>query len=268
MTHAAAHPALTRELLCSLTDLASLASVEIMKHFQTALDVRQKRDASPVSDADEAAERVILDGLSQLLPEVPVLAEEMSAAEGVRAMPETFLLVDPLDGTREFISGRADFTVNIGLIVSGSPVLGVVTAPAKGRAWIGAQGLGAFAADLVPGARWDWTRASPIKTRPASVPMVAVASRSHGDAQTEAFLAAHKITERTAAGSSLKFCLLAEGLADVYPRFGPTMEWDTAAGHAVLNAAGGRVVMPDGAPFRYNKEETGFRNGAFIAWGA
>ena len=176
-----------------------------------------------------------------------------------RSTRRRFWLVDPLDGTKEFISRNGEFTVNIALVEGGQPVLGVVLAPALGKVWWGAMGHGARMRDEA-GER-------PIAARPRPAEgVVAVASRSHSDAQTEAFLDAQGVAERISAGSSLKFCLVAEGRADLYPRFGRTMEWDTAAGHAVLAAAGGRVTTRDGAPFLYRKP--GFENPAFIAAGA
>jgi 3'(2'), 5'-bisphosphate nucleotidase len=177
--------------------------------------------------------------------------------------------VDPLDGTREFLGPSGEFTVNIALVESGRPVCGVVYAPALGRIWRGSLRGGAAVASLPPGAdpaAADWR---PIRARPRpAADWTALASRSHLDAETQGFLAGLPIGEYRGIGSSLKFCLLAEGMADVYPRFGPTMEWDTAAGQAVLESAGGRVETPSGGDFTYGKAAHGFRNGAFVAWGA
>jgi 3'(2'), 5'-bisphosphate nucleotidase len=248
------------ELLPELVALADRAGAVIMEHYRGEVRVRQKADASPVTAADEAGEAVILAGLAELTPGIPVVAEEKVAAGHVPELGERpFWLVDPLDGTKEFISRNGEFTVNIGLIKAAAPILGVVLAPAIGRAWWGAVGLGATARDA-EGA----TRAITVRDAPAAGP-TAVASRSHADAETEAFLDQIGAVERISAGSSLKFCLVAEGRADVYPRFGPTMEWDTAAGHAVLNAAGGSVVTREGQPFSYRKP--GFRNPGFIGRG-
>ncbi|WP_232478577.1 3'(2'),5'-bisphosphate nucleotidase CysQ [Roseomonas rosulenta] len=241
--------------------IAQEAGARIMA-FYGAAQVQAKDDGSPLTQADLAAHDVILAGLAAACPELPVVSEEDAARAG-RAPEGPFILVDPLDGTREFISGNGEFTVNIALVDGGVPVAGVVHAPALGRLWIGALGAGAEATGPDGAAR------RPIAVRaPAAAGLVAVASRSHRDAQTEAFLAGLPISGLRSVGSSLKFCLVAEGEADVYPRFGPTMEWDTAAGQAVLEAAGGRVVCPDGAPFRYGKAGADWRNGGFIAWGS
>jgi 3'(2'), 5'-bisphosphate nucleotidase len=217
-----------------------------------------KEDRSPVTAADGAGEEVILAALAKLTPDIPIVAEESVAAGRIPEVGDgPFWLVDPLDGTKEFISKNGEFTVNIALIQGQEPVLGVVLAPALGKVWWGARGLGATARDGTSSA----PRPITVRTKPAS--LVAVASRSHADPETEAFLDAAGVAERISAGSSLKFCLVAEGKADLYPRFGRTMEWDTAAGHAVLSAAGGRVTTRDGAPFVYRKP--GFENPDFIA---
>ena len=252
-------PSPTR-LLPQLVALAERAGQVILEHYQGRIEVRAKADASPVTAADEAAEAVILEGLDQLSPEIPVVAEEKVAAGDIPELEgQPFWLVDPLDGTKEFLSKNGEFTVNIALIDGDRPVLGVVLAPALGKAWWGAAGEGA------------WVRsdgdAEQIAVRKAPERgLVAVASRSHADAETEAFLDEAGVAERISAGSSLKFCLIAEGKADLYPRFGTTMEWDTAAGHAVLLAAGGRVTTRDGQPFTYRKPH--FRNPGLIAYGA
>jgi 3'(2'), 5'-bisphosphate nucleotidase len=221
--------------------------------------VAVKADASPVTAADEAGEAVILAGLRELTPGVPIVAEEAMAKGEIPDVGQgPFWLVDPLDGTKEFISKNGEFTVNIGLIEGRQPILGVVLAPAKGLAWWGSMGQGAC--------RREGGAVSQIRVRPRPAQAaVAVASRSHRDAETDAWLAVEGITDTVSAGSSLKFCLVAGGKADVYPRFGPTMEWDTAAGHAVLLAAGGRVSTVAGEPFRYAKP--GFKNPGFIAEG-
>lgn len=213
---------------------------------------------------------MILARLGEALPDVPVVAEE---AVSVGKVPDvtgrSFILVDPLDGTKEFINRRPEFTVNIALIENGIPVTGIVYAPALGFAYVG-SGAGAYKLTVSP----DFTIADrrPIAARLRRAPPVAVASRSHNNAETEQFLAANAITEYRSIGSSLKFCLLAEGEADVYPRFGRTMEWDTAAGDAVLRAAGGETRRLDGTPLVYGKtmqaSDTDFANPFFIAWGA
>jgi 3'(2'), 5'-bisphosphate nucleotidase len=248
-------------LLPEIVALADRAGAVILEHYQGDLVVRAKADASPVTAADEAAEAVIVARLAELTPQVPVIAEERVASGHVPDVDAgAFWLVDPLDGTKEFVSRKGEFTVNIALIEGREPILGVVLAPALRQAWWGARGKGASARDADGHTRKIAAR----KARPGG--LVAIASRSHRDAETQAFLDQVGVTECMSAGSSLKFCLVAEGKADLYPRFGRTMEWDTAAGHAVLSAAGGRVTTRDGAPFRYRKP--GFENPPFIARGA
>ena len=247
-------------LLPKVLAIVEQAGAVILQHYADGTTVSRKADSSPVTAADEAGEAVILAGLRALTPEVPIVAEE-AVAKG--EVPEVgageFWLVDPLDGTKEFISRNGEFTVNVGLIRDRVPVLGVVLAPARGLAWWGAAGEGASR-------REDGkVSAIQVRRRPAQG-AVAVASRSHRDAETDAWLAAEGISDTVSAGSSLKFCLVAEGKADVYPRFGPTMEWDTAAGDAVLRAACGSVITTGGEPFRYVKPS--FRNPGFIARGA
>jgi 3'(2'), 5'-bisphosphate nucleotidase len=242
------------------------AAIPVMEVYESDFTAEQKADKSPVTEADKRAEVIILDALSKLLPDTPVLAEESFEA-GVRpSVSDEFLLVDPVDGTKEFIAKRGEFTINIALIRKGVPVAGAVYAPALKQLYLG--GETAFTGTFEPGETLDETRLSKAQTRPTpDAGMTAVMSRSHADEQTKAFAEARGVVEAISAGSSLKFCKLAEGAADLYPRFGPTMEWDTAAGHAVLNAAGGAVTEPDGAPFRYGKTADGYKNGAFVAWG-
>ena len=247
--------------------LAVEAGAVVMDIYQAGVEARLKADRSPVTEADERGEVAILAGLAERLPGWPVLAEE-AAARGVGiAAAARFILVDPLDGTREFLNRNGEFTVNIGLVVDGVPVAGAVYAPALGRLWSG--GAAARVRNVSPGAALsEATESHPLRTRAAPAKgWTALASRSHGDPDTDALLARLPIGERRAAGSSLKFCILAEGVADVYPRFGPTMEWDTAAADAVLRAAGGCVLNPDGTPFRYGKADARYRNGPFVAWG-
>lgn len=248
-------------LLPPLRAIAREAGQVIVRIYHEAYQTRTKTDGSPVTVADTAAENIILPALRQLTPDFAIISEEEYAA-GVRpeSLGELFWLVDPLDGTKEFIKRNGEFTVNIALIEKGVPVAGVVYAPALGDLYAGAG----------PGTALHWRegeRDRPLAVRtPPAAGITAVASRSHGENdQTEAFLARFPVAERAARGSSLKFCLIAAGEADLYPRFGPTCEWDTAAGHAVLLAAGGRVETVDGAPLRYGK--TDFRNPFFIAWG-
>ena len=253
-------------MLQSLIYSAQRAGGAIMAVYAKGFDVRDKADASPVTMADEAAERIILEDLAEIAPGVPVVAEESVAGGKVPVVAERFFLVDPLDGTKEFISHRDEFTVNIALIENGEPVLGVVLAPARRELFWGDVRAGrAGHLDAEPDGTMPLMGA-PLRARSAPPQgLVAVASRSHRSPETETFLANYPVSEFRSIGSSLKFCLLAAGQADIYPRLGPTMEWDTAAGQAVLVAAGGRVTTLEGEPFRYGKP--GFRNGHFVAWG-
>jgi 3'(2'), 5'-bisphosphate nucleotidase len=248
-------------LLDGIERAAFAAGEAILEVYATDFSVAEKSDASPVTVADGKAEAVIVAHLARLAPDIPVIAEEQVEAHGVPSqVPPRFWLVDPLDGTKEFIKRNGEFTVNIALIEHGRPVMGVVGIPAKGIVY-GAAGPGT-ARITDQGGR---VRAISARVCPEAGATVAY-SRSHSDSdQLEAFLAARKIAARISAGSALKFCLIAEGAADLYPRFGPTMEWDTGAGQAVLEAAGGRVTMLDGTPFGYGKP--GFRNPGFIALG-
>jgi 3'(2'), 5'-bisphosphate nucleotidase len=255
--------------LLALADLALAAGREIMTIYANPVDARQKSDLTPVTEADEASEKIILAGLRELDPATPVISEEAAASGVIPRVAERFYLVDPLDGTKEFLSRNGEFTVNIALIDKGAPVAGIVHAPALGRVFCGEQGNGAFEARIeaeTDAASLLWQR---LKARKASVlgPVV-VASRSHRDERTEAYLKCLKVQKIVSAGSSLKFCLLAAGEADLYPRFGRTMEWDTAAGHAVLAAAGGCVEVETGEPLTYGKAGRGYDNPAFIARGA
>ena len=252
-------------LLEGLVEAALVAGAAIQRHFEADVGHELKADNSPVTAADRDAEAIILTALAGLDPETPVVAEEEAAAGRTPAVETRFYLVDPLDGTREFVRRGTDFTVNIGLVEGGVPTLGVVYAPARAALYAGdaARGL-AWRARVEPGASPPRTR-TPMACRTPAGPLRVVASRSHGDPRTDRYLEALDVGERVNVGSSLKLGLVAAGEADLYPRTGPTMEWDTAAGHAVLLAAGGRMAAPDGTPFRYGKP--GFRNGAFVASG-
>lgn len=247
-------------------EIAFAAGSLILSHYAAGVDARQKDDRSPVTIADEEAEALILEALRAEFPGIPVVAEEEAAAGHRVEAGDRFFLVDPLDGTKEFLKRNGEFTVNIAEIVGGAPIRGVVYAPAQGRMWLGAIGEGAFALQVVAGEALDLSRAQPIAARTAPADgMIACASRTHRDTKTEEYLKAYDIADFIAAGSSLKFCLLASGEADIYPRHGTTMEWDTAAGHAVLAAAGGAVTQLDGSPFSYGKP--GFENPHFVARG-
>ncbi len=229
------------------------------------VEVRAKADSSPVTEADEASEAFILEALAKLTPEVPVVSEEAAAAgETPEIGGDRFWLVDPLDGTKEFLSRNGEFTVNIALIEGGTPVAGVVHAPALAKTWAGARMAGDPA--IATYAEADHPRIAIRVRPPPEAGATVVVSRRHGDEERlSSFLKTFKIETRVSAGSSLKFCLIAAGQADLYPRFGRTMEWDTAAGQAVLEAAGGRVTTTDDRPLAYGK--AGFENPHFIAYG-
>jgi 3'(2'), 5'-bisphosphate nucleotidase len=243
-------------LIDDLATAAREAGEAILEVVRRGFEVESKRDASPVTEADRAAELIILAALARAAPGVPVIAEEEVAAGRIPAHDETYFLVDPLDGTKEFVRGGDDYTVNIGLIEGGTPKLGVVFAPATGRLHGGCLGSGAWL---------DEGRGRlAISTRERGEAPTAVASKSHLNQATIDYLeAAVGKCDYVSVGSSLKFCIVAEGQADIYPRAAPTSEWDTAAGHAVLLAAGGLVDGPDGEPLRYGKRA--FLNRAFVA---
>ncbi len=249
-----------------LAEAALAAGPAVMEEYERGCEVRSKEDGSPVTAADHRAEAIICDHLARMAPSPPICAEESTAAGTPITTVERFLLVDPLDGTREFLSGNGEFTINVALIERGAPIAGAVYAPAIGRSWIG--GDAAFVSETPLGSalpdKKGWRR---IHTRPAPASLTALVSRSHADAESESFLKRLPIGDASQAGSSLKFCLIAEGLGDVYPRFAPTMEWDTAAGDAVLRAAGGVVLNAAGTPLVYGKVDRGLRNGPFVAWG-
>ena len=245
-----------RDLVDQLADAAREAGEAILTVVRRGFEIETKHDTSPVTEADRAAELVILAALARLSPGVPVIAEEEVAAGRIPAHDDLYFLVDPLDGTKEFVRGGDDYTVNIGLIENGVPKLGVVYAPATGRLHGGAVGQGAWV-DEGAGRR-------PITTRERGEQITAVASKSHLNQGTIDYLeSAVGSCGYVSVGSSLKFCIVAEGEADIYPRASPTSEWDTAAGHAVLLAAGGLVDAPDGGPLRYGKRA--FLNRGFVA---
>lgn len=240
--------------------MARSAGQAVMEVYATDHAVHSKTDQSPVTEADVRAEAIILAALRALTPDIPIVAEESVSAGQVPNVGAKFWLVDPLDGTKEFIERNGEFTVNIAMVHEGVPVLGVVFAPALGRLFAGAQGLGAFVEDAA-GRRAIRCRPTPREG------LTVVASRSHGDAAAlDSFLSGRKVASLVSAGSSLKLCLIAAGEADLYPRLGRTMEWDIAAGHAVLLAAGGRVTDIAGKPLRYGKPQ--FENPHFVAAGA
>jgi 3'(2'), 5'-bisphosphate nucleotidase len=246
--------------LDAIIAIARRAGAVIMEHYEGMIEVEDKTDGSPVTAADRAADALIVPALRALTPDIPVVSEESVEAGDIPDVSGgTFWLVDPLDGTKEYINRNGDFTVNIGLIVDGVPKLGVLMTPVNGRAWAGIVGETAFE-EAVDGTR------QPISVRaPDPDALVVVASRSHRSPELEDYIAARPVKESISRGSALKFCLVAGGEADLYPRTGPTMEWDTAAGHAILLAAGGSMEMFEGGEFRYGKAN--FLNGWFVVRG-
>jgi len=245
--------------------IAIMAGRLILDIYDTDFEVEHKSDKSPVTEADQRAEDLILKGLKVLCPEIPVVAEESVSAGNIPEVGDRFILVDPLDGTKEFVNKNGEFTVNIALIDHGVPTIGVVYAPAKGRLFWAAGPDQAFEASIDGRKDDDHGTAAPIHVNTDTHPdgLIVVASRSHRDHKTDELLNHYKVRDMVAAGSSLKFCLVATGEADLYPRHGRTMEWDTAAGQAVLLGAGGVVNEMNGKPLLYGKRE--FENPFFIA---
>ena len=260
---------LDASLIDHLTTIVSRAAAAILAVRERALDTRIKADQSPVTAADDASEAIILEGVGRLLPGVPIISEEASAGAAIGSVGNEFILVDPVDGTRELVAGRDEFTINVGLVRAGSPVLGVVAAPALGLVWRTAPGGGAERFRLAPGAAADAaTELAVIRTRAMpKAGIVAAVSRSHFDPASEAFLTRLGDVTRMASGSAIKLCRVAEGAADIYPRLAPTHQWDVAAGHAVLAAAGGTVTTPERLPLAYRPGADGLRVPGFIAWG-
>ena len=243
----------------SLMPIAARAGDAIMRIYDGAFAVQRKDDNSPLTLADLESQRVIIDGLKRITPDIPILSEESAAAPWAeRRTWRELWVVDPLDGTREFVKRNGEFTINIALVVEHEPVLGVVSAPAQRLTYWGIAGVGAFTRPQEAAARR-------IHTAPPQMPLRVVGSRSHASSQTAAYLARLGPHVMSGVGSSLKFCLLAEGKAELYPRFGATSEWDTAAGQAVLEAAGGQVTRLDGHRLRYNCRES-LINGDFVAF--
>lgn len=246
--------------------LAYQAAAAILDVYDGDFGVAHKGDASPLTAADLASHRCIMDGLSRLTPDIPVLSEEAEhkVAPDIRRSWPRLWIVDPLDGTREFVKRNGEFSVNIALVEHGVAVYGVIQAPVTGVLWHGGAGMGAFRRETLEGGDRS------IAIRTAAPPLRVAASRSHRDGRSEAFVEAMRAhagdVEQLNLGSSLKFCRIAEGGLDIYPRFGPTCEWDTAAGQAILEGAGGAVVDPQGRPLRYNVRDT-LLNGDFAAIG-
>ena len=274
-------------LMGPLTELVALAGAAILKVDRTRMQICGKADGSPVTEADLAADSIIAEGLARLAPDIPALSEERAMPGGGRC-PSVFFLIDPLDGTKEFVAGRNEFTVNLALVVDGTPLLGIIGAPALGLIWRGLvgqgpdkQGTDKRAERLVvtnSGPGQGIGLAQPIRTRPfpsPGKPWIAAVSRSHGDAATEAFIDARPGAVRERLGSAIKLAKVAEGAVDIYPRLAPTSEWDIAAGHAIVTAAGGKVTDAAGAELRFGQgSQQGSGKGAkdfivpaFIAWG-
>jgi 3'(2'), 5'-bisphosphate nucleotidase len=249
-------------LMEPLTDLVLRAGAAIVAVNRRSMKVDGKDDGSPVTEADLAADRIIAEGLARLIPEIPALSEERVHL----AKPPyegSFFLVDPLDGTKEFVAGRDEFTVNLALVVGGTPLLGIIGAPALGLIWRGLVGRGAER--LVTGSAAELIRTRSIP--PRGEPWTVAVSRSHGNARTEAFIDARPGAVRQMLGSAVKFGRVAEGGADIYPRLAPTCEWDIAAGHAIVTAAGGKVTDGQGRALRFGAGAKDFIVPDFIAWG-
>ena len=253
-------------LLPTMIEAALAAGEETERIYAEGCEAEEKEDGSPVTIADRHAERIILERLGAAFPEIPVLAEEEAAEGRIPELGRLFFCVDPLDGTKGFVNRTGEFTVNIALIEDGAPVAGVIYAPDLQTLYYGARGEGAFR-------RLPRGEAEAIRTRaPQPGQLTGIGSRNHAAAGTHERNARLGVVDYLPSGSSLKFCMLAEGSADVYPRYGPTSEWDTAAGQAILEAAGGRVLALDeqdreAGPLAYGKAERKFLNTNFIAWG-
>lgn len=249
-----------RELSRELVEVARLAGEAVLEIYRRPdFEVAFKADASPVTAADLASQTLILERLGRIAPDVPVLSEEAAALPFAERRPwKRLFIVDPLDGTREFVNRNGEFTINIALVEEGVPILGVVFAPTLDCTWWGAAENGAFRLDRQGPART-------VEVGETGGDLRVLASRSHGGEMLEAFLGFLPRHRRISVGSSVKFCHVAEGAADFYPRLSPTQEWDTAAGDAILRAAGGQVLTLEGAPLRYNKED--LRSPFFVALG-
>jgi 3'(2'), 5'-bisphosphate nucleotidase len=253
-------------LMEPLTALVIRAGAAILAVNRLAMKIDGKMDGSPVTEADLAADRIIGEGLARLVPEVPVLSEERVHL----AKPPydgSFFLIDPLDGTKEFLAGRSEFTVNLALVTNGTPLVGIIGAPALGLIWRGLVGRGA---ERLTTSDASAPVAEPIHTRPApprGAPWIVAVSRSHADSGSEAFIESRPGAIRQVLGSAVKFGRVAEGGADIYPRLAPTCEWDVAAGHAVVTAAGGKITDAQGADLQFGKGREGFIVPKFIAWG-
>jgi len=265
MTGSEILPAQATRLLDDLTRIVARACALVCTISPATVVKRVKADRSPVTAADEASEAVILEGVSRLLPGLPVVSEESADTKQSFNLDRSFLIVDPLDGTREFLDGRDEFTINLAIITRGLPIAGIIAAPKRGQLWRGIVGEKAERLRLLGDAA---DQAQVIRTRAwPSRGAIAAVSRSHFDNATDAFLASFGSITRNASGSAIKFCEVAEGAADLYPRLAATCEWDVAAGHALVAAAGGVVTSPKGIPLVYGRTREKFRVPAFVAWG-
>ncbi len=261
-------PQRAQQLIDGLTDIVARASAETLAIPFSSVSLRTKTDLTPVTAADEASEAVILEGVSRLLPGVPVIAEESFGRNPPASVEPSFVIVDPLDGTKEFLAGRDEFTVNVGIVTNGVPIAGIIAAPAQGLLWRGVAGGKAERLNLrFASGRAEANGGISVRTRPAPDRVTIATSRSHLDEQTEDFLARMPVGKRYLCGSSIKFCQLAQGDADIYPRLSPTREWDIAAGYAILLAAGGAMTAPDGSALRFGNMAARFLIPGFIAWG-
>jgi len=261
-------PQLAEQYMEALTEIVSRAAAATLATPFSSVAKRIKTDLTPVTAADELSESIILEGLSGLLPGIPVIAEESAGRARPMRLDPSFVLVDPLDGTREFLAGRDEFTVNLGIVTHGVPIAGIIAAPARGQLWRGIVGGSAerLHLRLGTGQAKAYSR-TPIHTRPAPGRLTVTTSRSHLDEATEDFLARLPLAKRYMCGSSVKFCYLAQGEADIYPRLSPTREWDVAAGCAILAAAGGAVLSPQRQPLKFGRMAEKFLVPGFIALG-
>jgi 3'(2'), 5'-bisphosphate nucleotidase len=248
-----------------LTQIVARACTLIGALSPATVARRTKDDQSPVSAADEASEAAILEGLTRFMPEVRVISEESAVPRAEGVLAGSFFIVDPLDGTKEFLAGTDEFAVLLGIVTDGVPIAGIVAGPTRGRVWRGVVGHGAERLQLLPDGAED---AQPIHARSwPGASAVAMVSRSHYDPKTDTFLKPFGPIQHESCGSALKFALIAEGSADVYPRLGTTCEWDVAAGHALVTAAGGTVLSPEGKALSFGRSDRNFRLPAFVAWG-
>lgn len=253
-------------LLARLAELAATAGRRILEIAPRDLLARSKGDQSPVTLADEASEEILRDGLHRILPGVPIVGEEGFAAGHRPTHDGEFFLVDPLDGTREFLAGMKEYAINVALIRDGVPKAGLIYAPATGTVYAGAE-RSAWRGAVSRSGAFDAAMITPIHTRPRPARLCVAVSRSYPDPETDKFIATLDVERRLVMGSALKFAAVAEGLADVYPRLAPMNEWDVAAGHALVAAAGGSMRAPDGGALHYGTRPENFRLDGFVAWG-